>query len=62
MSAPDDAIWTEVCGDEKRFFSITTYNDGNLANGDGCQGRCSYSISVKYESRPWHEFADRPFV
>ena len=45
-SAPDDVIWTEVYGDGKRFNSISTYcNDRNLANGDGSQGWCSYSIS-----------------
>ena len=30
-------IWTEVCGDGKRFNSILTYwDDGNAYNDDGC--------------------------
>ena len=44
MTPPDDVIWTEIWRDGKRFNSISIYcNDGNIDNGDGCQGRCGYS-------------------
>ena len=39
-----DVIWKEIWGDGKRYNSNSSYwDDGNTANGDGCQGRCSYS-------------------
>ena len=35
---------TEICGDGIRFNTNTTYwDDGNLINEDGWQGRCGYS-------------------
>ena len=34
--------WTEVCGDGKRFNSISAYwDDGNTINGDGCSSTCT---------------------
>ena len=47
-SVPDDVIWPEIWGVGKRFNSISTnWDDGNTANGDGCQGWCSYSIAFQ---------------
>ena len=38
-------IWTEVCGDGKRFNIISSYwDDGNTLNGDGCSS--SWSIEA----------------
>ena len=35
-------IWSEKCGDGKRFNSITTYcDDSNIVNGDGWSSTCS---------------------
>ena len=46
-SAPDDVIWFEICGDGKRFNSVSTYcDDGNVANEDGFQKRCDYSMKI----------------
>ena len=43
-SAPDDAIWTEIWGDEKRFNSISIYcDDENTSDGDGCWRHQCYS-------------------
>ena len=34
--------WTEICGDGKRFNSISTYwDDGNTVSGDGCSATCA---------------------
>ena len=43
-SVPDGVTGTEICGDGIRFNTNSTpWDDGNLINGDGCQGRCGYS-------------------
>ena len=34
--------WSEICGDGKRFNTMSTYcDDGNTNNGDGCSSSCS---------------------
>ena len=46
-SAPDDVTWSEICGDDKRFNKVESYCDnGNIVDGDGRQGRCSYSKRI----------------
>ena len=50
-SASDDFIWSEICGDGKRFNSVSTYyDDGNVANEDGYQKRCDYSNKIEASS------------
>ena len=52
-STPNDVIWTEIWGDGIRFNTNSNYcDDGDLVNGDGCQGWCSYSIYI-YWSWYW---------
>ena len=35
-------IWKEICGDGKRYNSLTTFcDDGNNINGDGCSSLCA---------------------
>ena len=47
--APDDVTWSEICGDGKRFNSVSIYcDDGNVANEDGYQKRCEYSKNMRF--------------
>ena len=41
-SSSSKDTWSEICGDGKRFNSISTYcDDGNSINGDGWSSSCS---------------------